>query len=100
MSNQRPTVRKKRIAAALAALAIAFGGVAVSAPPAAAAPRASASAVWTYHAGVHIYPQCVVTGQQHRLYHASRGYRSSFQCLFVGGTYPFFLYLLRVHVVV
>ncbi|MGW3951872.1 hypothetical protein ACWEKM_13225 [Streptomyces sp. NPDC004752] len=96
MSTKGTRVRKQRIAAALSGLAIAFGGVAVSAPAAVAMPNAAASASRTYDVGVYLAPECLVRGQYYVAYYSSQGYRVHYQCLFVGGTYPLHQFLLRV----
>ncbi|GAA2371400.1 hypothetical protein ACI2L4_19670 [Streptomyces sparsogenes] len=100
MSTKGTRARKKRIAAALSALAIAFGGVAISAPAAVAAPNAASYASRTYNVGVYLYPECVARGNYYVAYYSPQGYRVFYQCLFVGGTYPLHQYLLRVTLVI
>ncbi|MEL5956632.1 hypothetical protein AADR41_17995 [Streptomyces sp. CLV115] len=96
MSTERPSGRRRtRVVAALAGFAIAFGGVAASAPAAVAAPNAVASASQTYDVGVYLYPECAARGQYYAAYYSAQGYRVYVQCLYVGG-FPIQQFLLRV----
>ncbi|MFF8840287.1 hypothetical protein [Streptomyces sp. NPDC015130] len=62
-----------------------------------AAPRAASfTRTRTYNVGVYLWPSCLVRGEYYRYYYASRGYRVSYACIYMGGYPPAHRALLRV----